>query len=290
MFIIAADRSAENAPRELVRLRADVGRLIPGGTLQLELLTDNEMRELIGHLAGWCEVPEDQDRLARRIAFEVEGNPFLAVTLLRDLERTSTLKADLLSWPPPRETFESPLPNVPTPVRMAIVARVSALDEEAREVLRVASMGGLALDTELIAQLAEIPEERVEEVVDRLEQARFVTYDGDRFAFAAPLLAQVVRLECLTRGQRQRLRKRAIAALAERTDLESRLLRAELRARAEPGDEAFQEAIQVAEAALENGSGRTVRRALFAAAGAAQACGDEAAAKIRELQSKLDGK
>jgi DNA-binding SARP family transcriptional activator len=290
ILMIVAEHAAGSPPRELVRLRSEVGRSIPGNTVQLESLTEGEMRQLIDHLTTWCEDADERDRLARRILFEAQGNPFLAVTLLRDLERTTTLRDDLLSWPPPRATYESPLPDVPAPVRMAILARLSMLDEDARQVLRMASIGGVSLDTGLIGELAEIPEERVEEIVDRLEQARFVAYDGHRFAFAAPVLAEVVRQECLTRGQRQRLRRRAIAILAHRDDLESRVLRAELRARAEPDAEALEEAVAVAKAAMAGGSGRTARRALYAAQRAARACGQDASAAIAELQAKLDQK
>lgn len=288
VLILATQPASEDLPRELVKLLGDVGRGIPGTIVQLAPLADQAMVDLVAGLAGWCETPDDRDRLARRIIHEAQGNPFLAVTLLRDLQQTSTLKRDLLSWPPPRETYESPLPNVPAPVRMAIVARFSALAEETRQVLRVASIGGLALDPALIAALTDLPESRVEDQVDRLEQARFVTFEGERFAFAAPLLAEVVCLECLTPGQRERLRKRAIGALAERTDVESRVLRAELRARVEPGPNAFADAVAVAHAALENGSDRTARRALHAAQRAARGCGEDAQATLAELRTKFE--
>ncbi len=283
--MIVAEPSPNNAPRELVSLRSDVGRGTPGATVHLEALTQQDMRQLIDYLASWCRNPDDRDRLARRISYEAQGSPFLAVTLLRDLERTTTLRDDMLSWPPPRATYESPLPSLPAPVRMAILARVSALDEDTREVLRAASVGGLALDVRLIAALTQFSEERVEELLDRLEQARFVTYNGHRFAFAAPVLAQVVLMECLTRGHRQRLRRRALEVLSERDDLESRVLRVELRARTDPGPEAVEQALAVAEAAMAHASGRTARRALYAAQAAA---GEETVPAIEELRQRLE--
>lgn len=288
VLLVAADRSTDNLPGAFVRLQGEVGRGIAGTSVELTALSEPEMRDLIEHLAGWCKDPDDRDRLARRIVFEAQGNPFFAVTLLRDLQRATTLKDDLLSWPPPRLTYESPLPHVPAPVRMAIIARIAGLDDEAREVLRVASIGGLALDTRLIADLTGISEERIEALLDRLEEAHFVTYEGDRFAFSAPLLSEVVRRECLTRGQRQRLRKRAIAALVARTDLESRVLRAELRALAEPGEAAHGEAVAVAQEALATGSGRTVRRALFAAQRAAKDGGVDDTVAMEELRARLE--
>ncbi len=288
MLVVAVDESANNLPRELVLLRSEVGRSVPGNSVRLEPLTDAEMRQLVDRLASWCKDPDDRDRLARRIIFEAQGSPFLAVTLLRDLEPRTTLRDDLLAWPPRRETYESALPNVPAPVRMAILARVSALDEEARETLRAASIGGLALDVALIAKLAEIPADRVEESIDRLEQSRFVTYDGARFAFAAPILAEVVRSECLTRGQRRRLRRQAIEALGSRDDLEARVLRVELRSRADPDADALEEAIAVTKAAMVEGSGRTARRALHAVQRVAREAGLDASAAIGELRARLE--
>ncbi len=237
-----------------------------------------EIRELVEHLAAWCERAEDRDRLARRLHHESGGNPFLAVTLLRGLDRTSTLKDDLLTWPGHAGTMESPLPfSVPELARLAIVARVRELDAETVHVLRVASIGGTALDVPLIATLAELPVERVEEHLDRLEQRRFLTFDGTRYSFAAALIAQVVSQECVPPGQRRRLRRRAAAELSGRSDLEARVLRAELLAKVDPGGAACREALAVAEFALQAGSVRTTRRALFAAE---QAAGDDEAARV----------
>lgn len=288
MLIVAVDNSVDNVPRELVLLRSEVGRSLPGASVRLEPLTEAEIRQLVDRLAGWCADPDDRDRLARRIIFESQGSPFLAVTLLRDLERTTTLRENLLSWPPPRETYESPLPIVPTPVRMAILARVAALDEEAQEILRVASIGGLALDIPLIAALADVPSGQVEEIVERLEQARFVTHDGERFAFVAPLLAGVVGTDCLTRGQRKRLRTRAIEALGSRRDLESRVLRAELRSKTDPGQDTLEEAIAVTQDAIAEGSARAARRALHAVRRTTREGGLDASEAIGELQTQLE--
>lgn len=282
MLLLAVDQTAENQPRELLDLRRAIGRTLPGGSLQLRPHSLAELRELVEQLAAWCERPEDRDRLARRLDHESGGNPFLAVTLLRGLDRTSTLKDDLLTWPGHAGTMESPLPfSVPELARLAIVARVGELEAETVRVLRAASIGGTALDVPLIATLTDLPVERVEEHLDRLEQRRFLTFDGTRYSFAAALLAEVVSHECVAPGQRRRLRRRAAAELSGRDDLEARVLRAELLAKVEPGDTAYREALAVAEFAVQSGSVRTARRALFAAE---QAAGDDGAAR-----SRIDG-
>ena len=148
---------------------------------------------------------------------------------------------------------------------MAIVARVSELDDNSKQVLKVASVGGVAVDVDLVAALAELSLDQVEQSLDALERHRFLRYDGVRYAFSAQLVAQVIRGELLTRGQRHRLRSRAVDVLAERVDLNSQLLRAELLSALGPSDEAFTQAIAAAKAAIAAGADRAARRALATA-------------------------
>ena len=157
VVVLTADTTAEDVPKELVRLQSDLGRRIPGETVFLKPFSEKEMRALVGALATWCDSEEMVDRLSRRLVLEAGGTPFFAVTLLRDLDRTSTLKHDLLMWPRPAATMDSPLPfSVPDLARLAIVGRVGNLDEESKQVLRAASIGsgrGRGLDIELISEL-----------------------------------------------------------------------------------------------------------------------------------------
>ncbi len=64
------------------------------------------------------------------------------------------------------------------------------------------------MDVDLVAALAEMPKADVENTLDELERNRFITYEGGRYVFLAQLVVQVVRSECLTRGNRRRLRQR----------------------------------------------------------------------------------
>jgi DNA-binding SARP family transcriptional activator len=287
LLISANPNSEDGASSELTRLRSEVGRGLPGTVIHLHPLPQDDIHELVRRMAPWCKSSEEIDRLSRRIGHESGGSPFLAVTLLQSLERAPTLKEDLLNWPAPGATFDSPLPfSVPDLVRIAIVARVSDLDEDSVIVLRAASIGAIALDLDLIETLTELPRKQIDNALDVLERRQLIMFDGSRYAFAAPLLAQVVRGECLTRGQRQRLRHRAMSQLVEREDIESRVLRVELQAKADPGDGAVQEALELCEAALAVGSERTARRALAAAERMADEGGANSS-KIQELRSRL---
>ncbi|UCD24775.1 MAG: AAA family ATPase [Gemmatimonadota bacterium] len=289
-LIVAQSTALEGeASVELTRLRSEVGRSIPGSVAVLKALEDEEMHELVSHMATWCESPAEVDRLARRIDYESAGNPFLAVTLLQSLDRAPTLKEDLLQWPAEGTTLDSPLPfSVPDLVRVAIVARVSVLDEDSMAVLRAASIGGLALDTRLLQLLAELPPTRIEKALDVLERKRFLTYDMVRYWFTAPLFAQVVRSECLTRGQRQRLRRRAIEELERRDDLESRVLVAELASKVNPCREVADQALAVAKEATKSGSRRTAERALAAAERIDGKNGVQLGDEVSELRSLMN--
>lgn len=270
VLLVTAVERADPAPRELLRLGSEIGRRLPGATVRLDPLGEDDLRKLVGSLAPWCQDDVERDRLARRLAFDTGGNPFYAVTLLRGLQRLSTLRRDLVAWPSPHATFDTPLPfSIPTLVRTAIAVRIAELEAEGRRVLSAASIGTLALDLELVTTLTELSRARVEECLAASERRDFVAFNGERYAFVAPLVADVVRSECLTAGQRTTLRRRAIALLASRQDLEARVLRAELMAHVDPGSASFEEGVAVARAALAAGATRTARRALAAAERAA---------------------
>ncbi|MBI1966754.1 MAG: AAA family ATPase [Gemmatimonadetes bacterium] len=265
LFVLTSAPPAPDAPAELLRWYAAVGRDLPGGAVRLGPLPEQALQTLIERLAPWCG-GADRDRLARRLAFETGGNPFLADALLRALREASALRQDVLTWPPPQATLERPLPiSVPSLARMGILARVAQLDDESRLILQTASLLGRALDPALVAAVADLPRPTVEGKLPILESRRLVAFDGERYVFEAALIAEIVRAEGMPAGQRRRLRARAIEVLGARQDLESRVLRVELLARTQPDRQAFDEAIAVGRVALQAGSVRTARRAVAAA-------------------------
>jgi DNA-binding SARP family transcriptional activator len=283
VLILASGTSLEGGPPELLELHCDVGRGVAGAVVRLEPLTLHDVGELVAALAPWCSTEPERSRLARRIAFETGGNPFLAVTMLQGLQDLVLLRQEALAWPPPQATLESPLPMVvPDLVRRTIMARLGQLDAETRGVLGAASVGDAALDLDLIGALTGLSRAVLDDHLAILERQRFLRFDNGRYLFAAPLIEQVVRAEGLTPGQVGGIRARAIAALGPRQDLESRALRAELLARTTPGLHTFEEAVAVARAALAAQSVRIARRALLAAERAIEA---EPAFDRRELDA-----
>lgn len=291
LLLVLSVRTTFEAPvRALARLQSDVGRAagLPGQAVQLEPLSGDETRELVLKSSAWCVNPGDRDRLARRIFFETSGNPFLIVTMLRGLEKAAVLRAEALAWPRPGVTIEQPLPmSVPSLARRAVMARLVELDEASLQVLRAASIGALAVDAELIAALTGLAPERIEQLLGVLERHGLLVFEGERYRFAAPLIAEVVRGERLLAGERRALQARAAAALATRSDLESRLLRVELLVRTGPAAVAFAAAVATAQAALAELAPRAARRALTAAERVFEPGDEQGRRALAELRARL---
>ena len=266
VLLITVAHGVCDPPRELLRLTGDVGRGLPGQTIRLGPLAEEELAALVTALAPWCKDGGERARLVRRLAVETGGNPFLAVTLLGALAKARTFQADLVAWPPPGGTLDTPLPfSVPSLVRHAITLLVAEMGKEERAILAAASVCGHAIDVELVAHVAERPVADIERALPVFERAYLVTFDGRRHSFAASLTGEVVRLETVTRGERRRLEQRAGEALAARSDLESRVLRAELLAHAAPDQTVYQLALDAARDAKAAGAERMARRAMAAA-------------------------
>jgi DNA-binding SARP family transcriptional activator len=287
-LVISCFPAADRGPAALTRLRSEVGRRLLGDSVHLAALTSPDVRRMVEALAPWCSEEDRRERLTRRLMFESGGSAFLAVALLQALARASTMREDVLAWPPPGRTTEESLPiSVPDLVKMAVVARVSALEPDDLHLVRAASVAGPGLDPEVLACTSGLSPEAVEEGLVRLERAGLVTSDGRRYAFAAPLIAEVVAGACLTSGQRRTLRLKTAQALSARPEMDARVLRVELLSRIGPDDAVFAEAVVIAEEALAVGAVRSARRALAAAE---QAAGDTTAARERlaALRRRLD--
>jgi DNA-binding SARP family transcriptional activator len=291
LLALACLAEADRAPPALMHLRGEVGRRLPGETVHLHALHSADVRALVDALAPWCHEEDERERLARRLFFESGGSPFLVVTLLQALARASTMREDVLAWPRRGYTTLDPLPiSVPDLVRMAVVVRVSEMAADDVQLLRAASVAGVAFDLEALCATSGLTEQALEESLVRLERSGLVTCDGRRYAFAAPLIAEVVRHACLTPGQRRALRKQTAAALAGRVDMEARVLRLELLSAVAPDAATLDEALAIADEAIAAAAARSAKRALAAAerAAASGAAPAEPAARLASLRRRLE--
>jgi hypothetical protein len=252
-------------PADLRRLAADVQRGLPGVAVRLDALDETELTGLVRDRATWCTDDNRRARLARRIAFETAGNPLYAVTLLGALERATRLRNDLAEWPPKGGTITTPLPfSVPSVVRLALELRFAELNEHERAILNAAAIGPPVLDLAMVAAVAGSSPVDVESVLPGLERRFLIEFDGEQYRFVAPMVADAVRQTCLKRGERRRLERRAVDALADRTDLHSRVLRTEYLSRLEPSAGLLEAAVMLereAEAAAATSLAHRIRRA-----------------------------
>ena len=285
-LVLTLEHGAELSA-ELRALVGSVGREIPGAVVRLEPLTPDDIAALTETMAPWCAGKEERERLARRVAQESGGNPFLGVALLHDLGQNASLRQGLGEWPPPGATLDSSLPiAVSDVVRGAVAARVARLDEDSTAVLRAASIAGDVLDPLVLTEVSGLLATRVDAALDRLERERFVVFDGGRYRFTSRLIAAVIERECMQAGGRRRVRERYIAALASRDDIDSQLLRAGLLA-AERAPEAFDAAVRVAERGLALGAQRTASSAIRIAERAAGAGPDaERLGRLEDLRRR----
>jgi len=287
-LVMAAVRAWDGVSQALLKLLADVGRDFPGAAFKLQPFSEEDTVELVRACSTWCKDDSQRRRLTRRVYFESSGNPLLACTLLRELDHAVALREEILQWPPEGGTLDAPLPfSVPDLVRRAIVARLRRLDAEHLGVLVAACVGGRVVDVALVEALTGLPQQRVEDVLARLERERLMVFDGDCHALAAPLVGDVVLGEWLLPGERRTLGARAHAALAGRADLPSRLQRVRLRLEFEPGAASFDDAVELAGAALDEGRPRIAQAALRLAERSPGAAGPAARRKLEDVRSRL---
>ncbi|MCZ6858340.1 MAG: AAA family ATPase [Gemmatimonadetes bacterium] len=285
VLLLTSNASERDVSQELLAVRAELGRRLLGVSVQLTPLRVEDIEVLIDDLAPWCTDSEQKNRLARRLFFETDGLPLYVVTLLRALQDASQLRDDLLVWPVARATMSTPYPIVvPDVLCSAVMIKIGQLATPTAEVLKTASVLGHVVDPGLVAETTDIPELEVKKHLIDLERVRFLAHHNSRFAFAAPLVAHVIRKQILGKGERRDILDRALEALETRPDSALRVTRARLLAEVGRKDEALELATQVAKEALDEGCARTARRSLRIAA---RVSDTTQLALLRELELRL---
>jgi adenylate cyclase len=106
---------------------------------------------------------------ARLVHERSEGNPLFMADLLRDLRRRQQVRQKDGRW-----VLVDSLPAVerelPDTIRSAVQRKIEALDDGDRRLLGAASVQGLDFDSSLVAGALQLPEEEVEDRLDRLER------------------------------------------------------------------------------------------------------------------------
>jgi DNA-binding CsgD family transcriptional regulator/tetratricopeptide (TPR) repeat protein len=173
---------------------AELGRLPHVERVDVQPLTELEVAELLTAIQGG-PVPAD---VARQVADRSEGNPFFVEELFAG----------------------SAEDGVPLTVRDILSARIDALPESAKEVLRIAAAAGRRVDHRLLEVVADLDADELDAglraAVDG--QALVPDTDGVGYRFRHALLQEAVH-EQLLPGERTRLHRAFADALLEEPDL-----------------------------------------------------------------------
>ncbi|HJR33910.1 MAG TPA: hypothetical protein VJ817_03100, partial [Gemmatimonadales bacterium] len=202
--------TTSHPPRhELDELRRRLGTGGLGIACTLKPLDGDALRQL-AHWALPAYDPASVERVARRVASDSAGIPFLAVELLCAVAQGLDLKAGSAAWPAPSRTLTQSLPSdLPDTVVAAIRIGFRRLGEDARQVLTAAAvLGGRSTEADL-TRATGLASGRVEAALDELEWQRWLEMDGQGYGFVASLARQVVVRDMMTPGQQARVRQRA---------------------------------------------------------------------------------
>lgn len=116
---------------------------------------------------------------------------------------------------------------LPDSLREMLLVRVDQLDDDARHVVRVASGAEGTLSHTLLAELAGLPDDRLDDAVRAAAQGGILSIDDDQYGFRHALLREAVHGDLLP-GERARLHRAYAEALEARSDMIDRCDRSSL--------------------------------------------------------------
>jgi DNA-binding CsgD family transcriptional regulator/tetratricopeptide (TPR) repeat protein len=165
---------------------AELGRLPHVDRIELDPLSETDVLALLADIHGE-PVPSD---LARQVVTRSEGNPFFAEELLAAASDG----------------------GLPLTLHDILSARLDALDESAKEVLRIAAAAGRRVDHRLLERVADLPAIELEAGLRTAVEEQALVADDDGFRFRHALLQEAVHDELLP-GERVRLHRAFADAL-----------------------------------------------------------------------------
>jgi class 3 adenylate cyclase/tetratricopeptide (TPR) repeat protein len=185
------------------------------GQIDLVPLAEAESAELLGELLG-----DDPGvaALAERIGEQTAGNPFFIEELVRALAEDGPLEGAPGAYHLADDAAEL---AVPESIQALLAARIDRQPEREKHVLQAAAVIGKRFSRELLERVADLPTPELDAAIANLEEAEFLTREGeDAFAFRHPL-TQEVAYDAQLRERRATLHARVAEALqedAERVD------------------------------------------------------------------------
>jgi DNA-binding SARP family transcriptional activator len=185
-------------------LRARVGMDVPGRTIGLGPLSEEDVRSLAALILPDLD-ESSVERLARRITVDSAGLPLFAVELLNAVRLGLELE-ELRGWPQPFRTMDQTYPgDLPDSVTAAIRIGFRRLGRPAQQLLTAASVLPERPDASLLGRATGLAGPVLDEALDELEWNRWLTAEERGYTFVARIVRDVVARDMLTPGQRQRI-------------------------------------------------------------------------------------
>jgi class 3 adenylate cyclase/tetratricopeptide (TPR) repeat protein len=212
LLVVATYRDAEIAAgHPMADVLAKLHREDGIDRIVLRGLGDDDVLDLLEALAGHSL---DVDGLSLRDALraETDGNPFFTVEILRHLSETGAITQD----PTGRWVTTSTLADhgLPTSVREVTGQRVARLGPDTQRVLRLASVIGRDFDLDVLAEVADLDEDRLLDLLEPAEaNALIAEIAPARFTFAHALVEHTLYEELS--GTRRSRAHRAVAEAIE---------------------------------------------------------------------------
>ncbi|MFM2247399.1 MAG: hypothetical protein RL071_3473 [Pseudomonadota bacterium] len=176
LIILLRQQLADDAPDPLDELLSGRRTGVPAERLRLERLSAAAVEELVLTVVADSAAAR---ALAARLHREGDGNPFYIREMLRGLFEDGRLRAGkdggrgAVNMDPAQVEVE-PLP-VPGSLRQVIRQRMQDVSADALEVARVAAAAHSELDTELLAQVLGMDEDRMLRALDEGVRARLLS-------------------------------------------------------------------------------------------------------------------
>ncbi len=207
LLVLASYGDAEIGPEQPIRkLVAAAG----SRTISLHPLTDDEVKTLVGHLAGGTL----SDEVAAAVAACAAGNPLFAIEYWRFMEIKGLVVPRDGSWilrGQPRHL------SVPVPVRNVVRDRCAQLPKSTRRALGIAALIGRQFQGRRLAKVSGVEGNVVDEILRGAVRARLVSPIGDRpdtYAFSHALLQDEL-LRAIPVDERAAAHRRLAAILEE---------------------------------------------------------------------------
>ncbi|MDZ4672821.1 MAG: AAA family ATPase [Gemmatimonadota bacterium] len=197
---------------ELDDALARLGRDLPGTLVRLTPLPLEALEQLVCWNLPSYSVAEG-NRLARRIASDSGGLPFLAVELLHAVAGGLDLVGSPAVWPAPLHTLDQTRPGeLPDAIVAAIRIDFRRLSASAQQVLAAAAVLGERVPARHIGQALGLEPELLHAALDELEWSRWLQAEPRGYSHVARIAQEVIAKDLVTPGQRRRILEQAGAA------------------------------------------------------------------------------